>query len=75
MNIKQYPIAADEDTGEVALVLALNFDEQSLALIQPDEDDEVSIVVMTPECVAHAWHIISMHLDSEGKMKEDKVVN
>lgn len=75
MNIKQYPIAADEDTGEVALVLAINFDEQSIALIQPDEDDEVSIVVMNAECVAMIWQMIQVHLDVEGNMKENKVVN
>lgn len=75
MNIIHYPIAVDEDTQEVALTLALNFEEQTLALIQPDDDETVSIVVMTPACVAHIWHTLSMHLDTQGNMKEDKVVN
>ena len=75
MNIKQYPIAMEEETGEVALVLAMNFDEQTLALLQPDPDDELSIVVMDARCVESIWQYVAMHLDKDGKLTEDKVVN
>jgi hypothetical protein len=74
-NIKQYPIAIEEDTNEVALILAANFTDQTLALIQPDEDGTTSIVVFDTACFSSMFQILTTIVDPNGNLTEDKVVN